>query len=105
MGSTRFSAIEPPSRTPLPAEDERPNRGAPASLDDDLPGVADLYAAVSLVASGVASNVVLCGFPAGYNHLRAARALAVEGVVIEPVIRSAGGGFDIQVRRVTPPEA
>jgi hypothetical protein len=80
-------------------ERDRPNRRGEPSVDSNLPGLADLHAAVSLVASGAASQVTLCGFPDGYDQLRAARALAVKGIVIEPLIRPAGGGFDLRVRR------
>jgi hypothetical protein len=100
----RSLAIEPSSRakrTPLPADFDRPTRRESASLPGDLPGLTDLYAAVSLVASGAATVVTLCGFEAGSDHLRAARTLAIDGVGIEPVIRPGGGGFDLRVRRLS----
>jgi hypothetical protein len=102
---TRLAAIEPSLPTTRLAAGGCWNRGVPASRDDDRPGLPDLRAAVSLVASGTASRVILCGFPDAFEHLRAARALAIEGVVVEPLVRPGGGAFDIRVRRVTPPEA
>ena len=84
-----------------------------ASLADDaadleeqeqLRGLADLRAAVHLVASGVATSVTLGGFPNGQHLLRVGRELAIEGVVVEPLIRF-GGGIDIRVRHAAPTEA
>jgi hypothetical protein len=105
LPTTRVAAIEPSLPTTRLAAGGCWNRGVPASRDDDRPGLPDLRAAVSLVASGTASRVILCGFPDAFEHLRAARALAIEGVVVEPLVRPGGGAFDIRVRRVTPPEA
>ena len=55
--------------------------------------------------SRAANCVTLCGFPEGHAGLRAARALALDGIVAEPVIRQSGGGFDIRVRRIPSREA
>ena len=67
--------------------------------DPDLPGMADLWAAVGMVASGRADSVDLCGFPHGRGLLNESRQLEIEGLAIEPLIRSGGGGLDIRVRR------
>jgi hypothetical protein len=66
---------------------------------EDLRGLADLRAALRMVASGTATGVTICGFPDGHELLRLGRELAIEGIEVEPLIRRGGGGFDIRVRR------
>ncbi|MHB8397717.1 MAG: hypothetical protein ACYDCI_02105 [Candidatus Limnocylindrales bacterium] len=73
--------------------------------DAELPGLADLRAALSMVASSGVASITLCGFPDGHELLRVGGELAIEGVVLEPLIRTGGGGFDIRVRRVSPVDA
>jgi hypothetical protein len=78
----------------------------PADLasNPQLPGLADLRAALNLVAGGAATSVTLGGFPDGHELLRVGRELAIEGNVVEPLI-CFGGGIDIRVRRAAPTEA
>ena len=74
---------------------------ADLAKEDELPGLADLWVAFEMVASGRARSITLCVFPHDHQLLRVGRELAIEGVVVEPLIRSGGGGFDIRVRCVT----
>jgi hypothetical protein len=64
-------------------------------------GLADLRAALRLVASGSARSITLAGFPDGQALLRVGRDLAIEGVVVEPLIRHGGGGIDVRVRQAS----
>jgi hypothetical protein len=64
-------------------------------------GLADLHAALRLVAAGSARSLTLAGFPDGQALLRVGRSLAIEGVVVEPLIRHGGGGLDVRVRRAS----
>ena len=70
---------------------------------DDLrsPLSGELRAAVALVGARAATSVTLCGFCDDPSELRdlLGDALDLDGVVIEPVVRPGGGGFDIRVRR------
>lgn len=58
-----------------------------------------------MVACGKARSITLCAFPDDHQLLRVGRELAIEGVAIEPLIRTGGGGFDIRVRYASPAEA
>jgi hypothetical protein len=64
-------------------------------------GLADLQAALRLVAAGRARSITLAGFPDGQALLRVGRALAIGGIVVEPLIRRGGGGLDVRVRRAS----
>jgi hypothetical protein len=72
---------------------------ADAARTNIPPGLADVRAAVAMVASGEARSVVLNGFPDSLTLMRLGRELASDGVAIEPLIRSGGGAFDIRVHR------
>jgi hypothetical protein len=43
--------------------------------------------------------------PDGHAQLRVARELAIEGVVVKPLIRNGGSGFDLRIRRAPPIKA
>jgi len=70
------------------------------SIDARLPGLDDVSAGVAMVACGAATSVTVCGFPDDIALLRTCQGLVVAGLVIEPLIREGGGGFDIRVRRM-----
>jgi hypothetical protein len=90
----------PPAAPFVPELVESFPAGEPADLAPDLQlgGLADLRAALSLVAGQAATSVTLAGFPDGHELLRVGRELAIGGIVVEPLIRI-GGGIDIRVRR------
>jgi hypothetical protein len=75
--------------------------------DSVTPFAADLRAALSLVASRAASSVTLCGFVDDPAELRGVLIDSIDGdgLVIEPVVRPGGGGFDIRVRRASTAES
>ena len=81
----------------LAATAERP------SFDEELldPLAGELRAALILVASNTATSVTLCGFCDDPTELRGVLndEMDADGIVIEPVVRPGGGGFDIRVRR------
>jgi hypothetical protein len=104
----RLTAIVRPSvdRSVVPIA-ERLVSDEPAALDEveRCLGATDLRAAVCMVASRKATSVTLSGFPDGGELLRLGRRLSGEDVVVEPLIRHSGGGFDIRVRRAGSAEA
>jgi hypothetical protein len=69
--------------------------------EDESPSAANIRGAIHMVASGGARSITLCGFSDSVRLLRLGRELATDGMVIEPLIRSGGGGFDIRIRRDT----
>lgn len=75
----------------------------PVDRDDESPGATNLRGAIHMVASGAARSITLCGYSDGLRLLRLGRELATSGMVIEPLVRSGGGGFDIRIRRGTSP--
>ena len=85
---------------PQPSEASLTDDAADLEEEEELRGLADLRAALRMVASGTATSVTICGFPDGYELLRVGRELAIEGLEVEPLIRRGGGGFDIRVRQV-----
>ena len=80
------SPTEYPEDTPEPAEPE--------------PGLGDLEAAVGLVSAGLATRVVLAGFPSWPGLLWHAYQLAESAnVLILPTVVSPGGRVDIVITR------
>jgi hypothetical protein len=64
------------------------------------PGLPDLEAAAALVASGLASRVILTGFPSWPGLLWRAYELAEEGgLLIMPIVVRPGGRVDIAITR------
>ena len=90
----------PISSVPQPSDASLTDDAADLEEEEELLGLADLRAALRLVASGAATSVTICGFPDGHELLRVGRELAIEGLEVEPLIRRGGGGFDIRVRQV-----
>ena len=90
----------PVTSIPQPSEASLTDDAADLEEEEELLGLADLRAALRLVASGAATSVTICGFPDGHELLRVGRELAIEGLEVEPLIRRGGGGFDIRVRQV-----
>jgi hypothetical protein len=73
---------------------------AAQTLDEYEPGLADLEAAVELVSAGLATRVVLSGFPSWPGLLWRAYQLADStGVVILPTVVRPGGKVDIVITR------
>lgn len=69
-------------------------------LDEYEPGLADLEAAVGLVSAGLATRVVLAGFPSWPGLLWRAYQLADDtGVLILPTVVRPGGKVDIVITR------
>ena len=80
------SPTEHPEDTPEPAENE--------------PGLGDLEAAVGLVSAGLATRVVLAGFPSWPGLLWHAYQLAESAnVLILPTVVRPGGRVDIVITR------
>jgi len=94
----------PPAPIPSisqPSEASLPEDPPDLEEEEELRGLADLRAALGMVASGTATSVTICGFPDGHALLRLGRELAIEGIEVEPLIRRGGGGLDIRVRGVS----
>jgi hypothetical protein len=72
------------------------------TADASLEGFEDVLAAMYLVTDGMATSVTLCGFPGSHDQLRVGQEIALDGIVVEPLIRTGGGGFDIRIRREPP---
>jgi hypothetical protein len=69
-------------------------------VDEYEPGLADLEAAVGLVSAGLATRVVLSGFPSWPGLLWRAYQLAeTTGVLILPTVVRPGGKVDIVITR------
>ncbi len=69
------------------------------------PGLDDLEAAVALVQAGLASRVVLAGFPSWPGLLwRAYRLAEAADVLILPTVVGPGGRVDIVIARGAPPD-
>jgi hypothetical protein len=75
---------------------------AAASLRLTEPGLSDLEAAVAMVEAGLASRVVLAGFPSWPGLLwRAYQMAETAGVLILPTVVRPGGKVDIVITRDT----
>lgn len=73
---------------------------AAGTLHEYEPGLADLEAAVSLVSAGLASRVVLSGFPSWPGLLwRAYQLAGTADVLILPTVVRPGGKVDIVITR------
>jgi hypothetical protein len=73
---------------------------AGGALEEYEPGLADVEAAVSLVSTGLATRVVLTGFPSWPGLLWRAYQLAdATGVLILPTVVRPGGRVDIAITR------
>jgi len=86
---------------PLPSEADLTEDPPDLEEEEGLRGLADLRAALRMVASGTATSVTICGFPDGHELLAMGRELTIEGIEVQPLIRRGGGGFDIRVHRVS----
>jgi hypothetical protein len=91
----RSDAVEPFDETDLMAQ-------AAGELSPLEPGLGDLEAAVALVESGLATRVILSGFPSWPGLLWQAYQLAeAANVVILPTVVRPGGRVDIVIARAT----
>lgn len=92
-GAQRAPAEEPRMYTELSAE-------AAQMPQEYQPGLADLEAAVSLVSAGLATRVILSGFPSWPGLLWRAYQLAdTSDVLILPTVVRPGGKVDVVVTR------
>ena len=87
-----------------PAADDSGNEWASYEASANLvatePGLADLEAAVAMVEAGVATRIVLAGFPSWPGLLWRAYQLAeASNVVILPTVVRPGGLVDIVISR------
>lgn len=98
-----FANAQSPSMSPAEvALGFRQELAAGDSLEDaeTQPGLDDLEAAVGLVQAGLASRVVLAGFPSWPGLLwRAYRLAESADVLILPTVAHAGGKVDIVITR------
>jgi hypothetical protein len=89
-----------PSFAVVPSALEGAAASAPAELAEPGPGFADIEAAVMMVNAGLATRVVLTGFPSWPGLLWQAYQLAESsGVVILPAVVRPGGRVDIVIER------
>jgi len=96
-----FVAIAPDTReAPLLADLELAMGSTPAPETEYEPGLGDLEAAVGLVSAGLATRVVLSGFPSWPGLLWRAYQLAdTTGLLIIPTVVRPGGRVDIVITR------
>ncbi|MGD0863221.1 MAG: hypothetical protein ABSA21_10750 [Candidatus Limnocylindrales bacterium] len=93
----RGTVVEPLAPDGPPAAPSAAPNTEPSRLE---PGLADLEAAVALVEAGLASRVVLVGFPSWPGLLWQAYQLAeAANVQILPTVTRPGGKVDIVVTR------
>lgn len=92
LGDAAAPSVEPAA--PAPPYEE------PAEAAEHEPGLGDLEAAVELVSAGLATRVVLTGFPSWPGLLWHAYRLAESAnVVILPTVVRPGGRVDIVITR------
>jgi hypothetical protein len=97
--SARLAELDPAAEALLAGEATLAGE-AGRVLEEYEPGLADLEAAVSLVSTGLATRVVLTGFPSWPGLLWRAYQLAdATGVLILPTVVRSGGRVDIAITR------
>jgi hypothetical protein len=95
-GGTLDGTAAPPAELASPADHPE----EPAEPAEPEPGLGDLEAAVELVSAGLATRVVLTGFPSWPGLLWHAYRLAESAnVVILPTVVRPGGRVDIVITR------
>jgi hypothetical protein len=95
----RLAELDPAAEALLAGVAVLPGEAA-GVLEEYEPGLADLEAAVSLVSTGIATRVVLTGFPSWPGLLWRAYQLAdATGVLILPTVVRSGGRVDIAITR------
>lgn len=112
-GPAEAVAVEPPTpveptadsfAVELFASDDLPPKPV-AELSRLEPGFSDLEAAVALVEAGLATRVVLTGFPSWPGLLWQAYQLAeAADVLILPTVVRPGGRVDITITRASTPD-
>jgi hypothetical protein len=95
-GGSLDGTVGPPAELASPADHPE----EPAEPAEPEPGLGDLEAAVELVSAGLATRVVLTGFPSWPGLLWHAYRLAESAnVVILPTVVRPGGRVDIVITR------
>lgn len=106
VGVSATAAVAPPAQAPSTTSDDVEDldidlaAAAAQDLRELEPGLADLEAAVALVAAGLATRVVLSGFTSWPGLLWRAYQLAeTTDVLILPTVVRPGGKVDIAITR------
>jgi hypothetical protein len=98
--ATNFAAAASETSDVLRLEDMELALESAAAAETYEPGLADLEAAVGLVSAGLATRVVLSGFPSWPGLLWRAYQLAdTSGLLIIPTVVRPGGRVDIVITR------
>jgi hypothetical protein len=98
--AANFAAAAPETSEAPGLEDFELALGSAAAAETYEPGLADLEAAVGLVSAGLATRVVLSGFPSWPGLLWRAYQLAdTSGLLIIPTVVRPGGRVDIVITR------
>jgi hypothetical protein len=102
VSSTAASVVPSPGLEEAQRQETELAAEAAQALQEYEPGLADLEAAVSLVSAGLATRVILSGFPSWPGLLWRAYQLAeTTDVLILPTVVRPGGKVDIVVTRDT----